>query len=80
MIPQSSIIVLLTVLGVPVGNPAVAQSGPASNSLKGKKLIEWGWDEPDTKFMATVRRYIETRSTNHFRLVPLAKPDRRSPG
>ena len=51
MIPQSSIIVLLTVLGVPVGNPAVAQSGPASNSLKGKKLIEWGWDEPDTKFM-----------------------------
>jgi ubiquinone/menaquinone biosynthesis C-methylase UbiE len=22
-----------------------------SNTLEGKKLIEWGWDEPDTKFM-----------------------------
>jgi len=29
----------------------VAQSTSQKDLLKGKKLIEWGWDEPDTAFM-----------------------------
>jgi hypothetical protein len=29
---------------------------PAEEGAKGKKLIEWGWDEPDTKF---IRQNIE---------------------
>ncbi|MBI1913221.1 MAG: hypothetical protein HYS12_00430 [Planctomycetes bacterium] len=44
--------VLLAVL---VTGTAGAQT--EADRLKGKKLIEWGWDEPDTKFMrAHVRR------------------------
>jgi hypothetical protein len=38
------VIVLCLVLG-----PAAGQS--ADNRPQSKKLIEWGWDEPDTKFM-----------------------------
>jgi hypothetical protein len=47
MIRRSSAIFLLGLLGL----TAAAQSGPERDSLKGKKLIEWGWDEPDTKFI-----------------------------
>ena len=39
------IVIILGLLSASV--PAVAQPG----SVKGKKVIEWGWDEPDTKFM-----------------------------
>jgi hypothetical protein len=31
--------------------PAEARPGAGKGPLKWKKLIEWGWDEPDTKFM-----------------------------
>src|SRR5947209_14495110 len=47
MIRRLSFVILLGSLGV---IPA-AQPGPEKDALKGKKLIEWGWDEPDTKFM-----------------------------
>jgi hypothetical protein len=39
-----AVLVLLGLLGGTVVIPAAAQPG-------GKKLIEWGWDEPDTKFI-----------------------------
>ncbi len=42
-----SLTLLLGLLGI----PAAAQPGLEKDSLKGKKVIEWGWDEPDTKFM-----------------------------
>src|SRR5262249_931382 len=48
---RSSILLWLAALAIAASGPAAAQSGPAKDSLKGKKLIEWGWDEPDTKFM-----------------------------
>jgi hypothetical protein len=47
----SSCIVLLGFLAVAVQNPVVGQPAPAKDAPKGKKVIEWGWDEPDTKFM-----------------------------
>lgn len=48
---RSSVVVSLGLLAVTAGIPAAARPGPEKDSLKGKKLIEWGWDEPDTKFM-----------------------------
>jgi hypothetical protein len=43
---------LIALLSVAVSTPATAQQPSCEkNSVKGKKLIEWGWDEPDTKFM-----------------------------
>ena len=29
----------------------LAQPPATQDTIKGKKVIEWGWDEPDTKFM-----------------------------
>jgi hypothetical protein len=52
MIRRSSIFFLIALLA----SPAAAQPGPGKDPLKGKKLIEWGWDEPDTKFL---REHIE---------------------
>ena len=40
---------VLTVVGVSIF--AASQSVSAQNRAGPKKLIEWGWDEPDTKFM-----------------------------
>lgn len=56
-------ILLLGLLCVTLGVPAAAQSGPKKDSLKGKKVIEWGWDEPDTKFM---RANIEKMEQSPF--------------
>src|SRR5436190_9762189 len=47
MIRQFSCAVLFGVLVVSAATPA----GEDKDALKKKKLIEWGWDEPDTKFM-----------------------------
>lgn len=44
-------ILLLGLLGAKAGGPVLAQSHKEKDSTKGKKVIEWGWDEPDTKFM-----------------------------
>ena len=51
MARRSSIMVLLGSLLLLAGTPAAAQPGPAKEAAKAKKLIEWGWDEPDAKFM-----------------------------
>jgi len=51
MLYRYSAIILLGVLCVPFSIPAVAQPGPEKEALKGRKVIEWGWDESDTKFM-----------------------------
>jgi hypothetical protein len=51
MIRRLAITVLLGLLGVTLALPTAAQPGPEKNAITGKKLIEWGWDEPDTKFM-----------------------------
>ncbi len=51
MIRCFSVILLLGLLGVTVGIPSAPQPGQQKDTPKGKKLIEWGWDEPDTKFM-----------------------------
>ena len=40
---------VLTFVGVSI--LAASQFGSAQNHAGAKKLIEWGWDEPDTKFM-----------------------------
>lgn len=45
------VIILLGLLSATAAIPAAALPGPEKNSLKGKKFLEWGWDEPDTKFM-----------------------------
>lgn len=50
MIRQPMTVILLGLLGLSVSIPATAQPGPQKD-IKGKKVIEWGWDEPDTKFM-----------------------------
>jgi hypothetical protein len=42
-------IVLIEWLSLIVAGPAAAQD--PKDALAGKKVIEWGWDEPDTKFM-----------------------------
>jgi hypothetical protein len=51
MARRSSIILLLGLLLLSAGMPATAQPGPQKDTPKAKKIIEWGWDEPDTKFM-----------------------------
>lgn len=51
MIRRYSVILLVSLLCLSLDMPATAQIGPQKDSLGGKKLIEWGWDEPDTKFM-----------------------------
>jgi hypothetical protein len=51
MIQCSSCIVLLIFLTVAAQNPVTGQPAPAKDPPKSKKVIEWGWDEPDTKFM-----------------------------
>jgi hypothetical protein len=48
---------LLGLLGFSAVLPASAQPGPQQDTPKAKKLIEWGWDEPDTKFL---RQHVET--------------------
>ncbi|QDT57057.1 hypothetical protein Pan44_51220 [Caulifigura coniformis] len=45
------LVLLLTWLCLVVVAPAGAQTVPAKEAIRGKKIIEWGWDEPDTKFM-----------------------------
>jgi hypothetical protein len=54
-------IVLLLAIGV----PRVTEAGEASkpNPLDGKKVIEWGWDEPGTKFL---RENVETMEQMPF--------------
>jgi hypothetical protein len=42
---------VLGLLLLSVGTPAAAQPAQAKWPPKAKKVIEWGWDEPDTKFM-----------------------------
>jgi hypothetical protein len=42
---------MIALLGAFFVSAATAQPRQESEALKGKKLIEWGWDEPDTKFM-----------------------------
>src|SRR5689334_13583522 len=44
-------VVLAALLASAVGTLSAAPPGQEKDSLKGKKLIEWGWDEPDTKFL-----------------------------
>jgi hypothetical protein len=41
-------LVIATVTGAVAGEPAAL---PSQGSVTGKKLIEFGWDEPDTAFM-----------------------------
>lgn len=48
---RTSMIILLGLLGTMGGVPVLAQSNKEKDSTKRKKIIEWGWDEPDTKFM-----------------------------
>ena len=43
-----TIALLLCVVAAGVG---AAEEPAAKGTLDGKKLIEWGWDEPDTRFM-----------------------------
>jgi tRNA A58 N-methylase Trm61 len=33
------------------GDPRPERASIAADPLRGKRVIEWGWDEPDTKFM-----------------------------
>jgi hypothetical protein len=51
MIRRLSAVLLLGALGVTAATPAAAQPDPSKDSPRVKKVIEWGWDEPDTKFM-----------------------------
>lgn len=51
MNPRASMILLFGLAAITACFPAFAQPNPERDSTKGKKLIEWGWDEPDTKFM-----------------------------
>jgi SAM-dependent methyltransferase len=42
---------------VRLGEPRPSRAEFAADPLRGKRLIEWGWDEPDTQFMrANVER------------------------
>src|SRR6266513_2385994 len=43
------VIVFLGLLGVSI--PTAAEPGPEKGHAPGKEVHEWGWDEPDTKFM-----------------------------
>jgi len=50
--PRATVLVLLIAwVCLAMAAPAAAQTVPAKDAPRGKKLIEWGWDEPDTKFM-----------------------------
>ena len=51
MLRRSSIVLLVGSLGLAGGLPVAAQPAPGKDAPKGKKVIEWGWDEPDTKFL-----------------------------
>jgi hypothetical protein len=51
VVHRFSVVLLTGLLGVIVGTQAAAHPGPEKDSAKGKKLIEWGWDEPDTRLM-----------------------------
>ena len=46
MVPQRTVFLVVALLGAATCIPAAAQT-----TTKGKKVIEWGWDEPDTKFI-----------------------------
>ncbi len=59
MIHRPSAILLLGLLGLTVGLQATAQPAPEKSPLKGKKVIEWGWDEPDTKSLRQNVRRME---------------------
>jgi len=50
MTHRFSTMLLVSLLGA-VGLMTAAELSQEKDRLKGKKLIEWGWDEPDTKFM-----------------------------
>ena len=63
MVRRFSVIFLLVQFCLTVGRLAVAEQASPKDSLKGKKLIEWGWDEPDTKFM---REDIEKMEQSPF--------------
>jgi len=41
----------LTILFLPVAAPAQSTSLPARGTVSGKKVVEFGWDEPDPAFM-----------------------------
>ena len=51
MIRRFPVIPLLGLLSVTLALPTAVRPGQENDLLKGKKLIEWGWDEPDTKFI-----------------------------
>src|SRR5436190_24312400 len=44
-------ILLLGLLVIALASSAEAEPRPEQGSVKGKKVVEWGWDEPDTKFI-----------------------------
>src|SRR5687767_9570713 len=47
---RGSSICVLAIMILPIAFFS-AHAEPAKNPTHGKKVIEWGWDEPDTKFM-----------------------------
>jgi hypothetical protein len=51
MIRPHAILPLIVLSGLTVGLPGADPPGPQAVSRQPKKLIEWGWDEPDTQFM-----------------------------
>src|SRR5262245_48536534 len=51
MIHRLTVFLLPSVLVATLCIPAAAHPGPERDPLQGKKLIEWGWDEPDTRFL-----------------------------
>jgi len=42
---------IIVLWGLGLASVAAAGEAPTRNALEGKKLIEWGWDEPGTRFM-----------------------------
>src|SRR5437868_6188045 len=56
MIRRLPVLVVTAMLGLLAGLSIADQPKAKGNILQSKKLIEWGWDEPDTKFM---RQHIE---------------------
>ena len=58
-IPSHSVRVAFAFLSLVVGSGALLAAEPA----KSKKVIEWGWDQPDTKFM---RENIEQMEMSPF--------------
>src|SRR3954452_3674067 len=63
MTRRHSAVFLLGLLVLTASFPTAARPGPEKGSPDGKKLIEWGWDEPDTKFM---RANIEKMEQSPF--------------